>query len=527
MSRSLLGTALALALTVSCSQAVEHKSDVIPSPADVRLSDKSVDINKFNTVSCPALLGQEADFLATGLRQRGVETDIADNAGNKAGAIILAVDSLNLGEESYSMTVSRNRVRITGGDAAGVFYGIQTLLQQVDAGGLYTGTVNDSPRYSWRGYMLDESRHFAGKEKVKQILDIMAYYKLNRFHWHLTDAPGWRIEIKGWPLLTVVGGRGNYSDPGAPVRYYTQEEISEIVSYASSLHIEVIPEIDMPGHASAANRAYPQFNGGGTPQFKDFTFNVGKEETYSYLTSILREVASLFHSEYIHIGGDEVSFGSSAWLADSYVKSMMQREGLSTIKEAEGYFIHRMTDSLKVMGKKVLGWDDMLDFPLDNSVNCITWWRHDRPHSLKKALDGGFATVMCPRKPLYFDFVQNDSHNVGRKWDGCCPLEDVYAFPDPWFKEWEITAEEERYIMGMQANLWSELVHNEDRLDFLTFPRICALAEAAWTPAEKKDYGDFTRRMENAYRLFDSLGLYYYDDRNPEHHPEPAGPVIK
>jgi len=425
----------------------------------------------------------------------------------------------SLGQEAYSIKISEKAVRISAGDSAGVFYALRTVDQlKKSDGGLRKGIVRDKPRFHWRGFMLDESRHFFGKEYVEEMLDAMADLKLNVFHWHLTDDPGWRIEIEAFPELTAVGARGNHTDPAAPACYYTQEEIRSIVKYAADRHITIVPEVDMPGHAAASNRAYPQYCGGGTEEHPDFTFNPGKEETYSYLTAILREVAGLFPGEYIHIGGDEVSFGRAAWTDDPDVLALMEREGLGDLDGVEAYFIRRMADSVRALGKIPMCWDDVLEAGPGNDKLAITWWRHDRPDHLSKALEGGYFTVLCPRKPLYLDFVQHDSHKIGRRWDGFCPLEDVYAFPD------SLGIPEGAAVAGLQANLWSEQVSTVKRAEFLTFPRIFALAEAAWTSASNKDFADFSARLAGLYPLLDGKGIYYFDHREPSRNPEPPGP---
>ncbi len=516
---------LMLSLSVLSCTGVSTRVDVIPYPNDVKVSGSAVNFAGMERIVYPSELSSDAAFLQKSLKERGYNLQLDENGKHSKGAVTLSPDTA-CDREAYTLKASTKGLKISGGQD-GVFWGIQTLLQELDHDGLNAGTIQDSPRYGWRGFMLDEARHFFGEQTVCQLLDVMAYYKINKFHWHLTDAQGWRIEIKGYPKLATVGGIGTHSDPDAPVQYYTQEQIRRIVDYAAERHIEVIPEVDMPGHASAANRAYPQFNGGGTPQFADFTFNVGKEETYAFLTAVLREVGDLFPSQYIHIGGDEVFYGSSAWNSDPYVQSLMHREGLATVQDAEGYFVKRITDSLKVMGKKVIAWDDVLDFELDKDNNYICWWRHDRPQSLRKSLEKGYTTIMCPRKPMYYDFIQDSTHTCGRIWDGFCPLEDVYAFPDAWYEGWQLTEADMGKVIGIQSNLWTELVHNRDRFDFMIFPRICALAESGWTLAENKDYADFSRRMESAYRMFDEMGIYYFDARDPKHHSEPAGPVIK
>lgn len=509
-----------------CLKAQEQVK-VIPYPVQAEMKTETCDIKSVERicVSDPTL-HQEATFLKEKLADTGGNMKVS--AGKKAKrGITLSVDKTLKNAEAYRLTIQSRQIQIEGGSPAGVFYGIQTLLQLVANNDLRCGTIEDAPRYGWRGYMLDESRHFSGEKRVKQLLDLMAYFKMNRFHWHLTDEQGWRIEIKQYPKLATVGGEGCHSDPDTPAQYYTQEQIRDIVAYARERHIEIIPEIDMPGHATAANRAYPEYSGGGTKEHPEFTFNVGKEETYTYLTNILKEITDLFPSPYLHIGGDEVAYGIKAWETDPHVQDLMKREGLKTVKEAERYFMHRMTGIVRSLGKTLVGWDELLDLNVDSDNTVIMWWRHDKPAYLRKSLEQGYATVMCPRRPLYFDFRQYKDHKWGRVWNGFCPLEDVYAFPDKWLDEWKLPAADLSHIQGIQANTWTELMQNKERVDFMTFPRLCALAESAWTKTEAKDYDKFLLRMEDAYALFDKLGIYYFDHRNPEHHPEPAGPVIK
>lgn len=473
--------------------------------------------------SGPELL-PEASFLQEKLAGLSVPLKVEQNS--KKAMILLSLRSDIQGDGAYRLRITPRQVVIEGSSRSGIFYGVQTLLQLVKNQGcrLKCVDIQDQPRYAWRGFMLDEARHFFGKAKVKQILDLMAYYKLNKFHWHLTDEQGWRIEIKKYPRLSAIGGLGNWSSPeGKEACFYTQEDIREIVAYAARRHIEVIPEIDMPGHATASNRAYPEYSGGGTREHPDFTFNVGKEETYTFLTNVLREVAGLFPAPYLHIGGDEVAYGIEAWKTDPDVQAMMKREGLGTVKEAERYFMRRMADTVRVIGKTLVGWDELLDLDIPADRSVIMWWRHDRVNQLKKSLQGGYSTVMCPRRPLYFDFIQHESHKWGRVWSGFCPLEDVYAFPDKGMATWQISSEQLGNIRGIQANVWTERIQDARRLDFMLFPRMCALAEAAWTLPDMKNYESFTKRMDDAYRDFDQIGIYYFDARNPGKHEEPVG----
>lgn len=506
-----------------CVQCVfAQQISVIPYPERIVRQEGSLKLKKYEIVCKEKGLEGEKAFLCEKLQDCGVK---AVKTG-KGFPIVLALAD-GKPAEGYLLEITPQEVCITGSDRAGVFYGIQTFLQLVEqaAGGvLACMQISDSPRYEWRGFMLDEARHFFGKQKVMQLLDAMARYKLNKFHWHLTDEPGWRIEIKKYPRLATVGGQGNWSDPESrQVCYHTQQEIREIVAYAAARHIEVIPEIDMPGHATAANRAYPEHSGGGTAEHPDFTFNVGQEATYGFLTDILREVSELFPSDYLHIGGDEVAFGSKAWETDPAVQKLMQRKGMKNVKEVERYFMRRMADSVRSLGKVLVGWDELLDLEPEVQSTRIMWWRHDRPQALERSLQKGYVTVLCPRRPLYFDFIQHKEHKWGRVWDGFCPVEDVYRFPDSAAFWTRLPEQNKTFIRGLQANLWTERVQHEKRLDFMTFPRLCALAEAAWTTPENKCWTDFEQRLSREYRWLDGQAIYYFDPRDLLAHPEPAG----
>lgn len=497
---------------------------IIPYPQSVEIKNGKCDAPAgFSVVNTDSAFAKDAAFLSDRLAAAG-RLAVANRKGRR---ISFRLDPSITAPEGYKLDISGKEVTISSSRSAGAFYGVQTLLQLIDnCDKLPCVSISDAPRYAWRGYMRDDARHFTGVESVKQLLELMAYYKLNRFHWHLTDAQGWRIEIKKYPRLATVGGVGSHSDPDSPCAYYNQDEIRDIVKYAADRHIMIIPEIDMPGHATAANRAYPEYNGGGEGIFPDFTFNPGKEETYTFLSDILAEVAGLFPGPYIHIGGDEVAYGINAWKTDPHVLALMKREGFTDVRQCERYFMNRMISQVSHLGKTLIGWDELLDLDVDKSTG-IMWWRHDKPGYLVRSLTAGYPTVLCPRKPLYFDFVQHDGHTVGRVWDGFCPLGDVYAFPDPWFDSIGVTPRQQSHILGLQANAWSELLHNSRRVDFMTWPRLCAVAESAWTQAAYKNFESFEARLDDAYRLFDKLGIYYFDHRDPAHHVEPAGPVIK
>ena len=448
---------------------------------------------------------------------------------SKTGTLIALkiINDKKMNKEAYSLAVFKRKIIIKATSAHGVFNGLQSLIQLFYQGKrkcentliIQQCRINDTPRFGWRGFMLDESRHFFGKEKVLQLLDLMALHKLNIFHWHLTDEPGWRIEIKKYPKLTSIGAQGNYSNAKAEASYYTQEDIKHIIRYASKLFIEVIPEIDMPGHASAAVMAYPEFSGGGSKIHPNYTFNPGKEDTYRFLSNILREVSILFPSPYIHIGGDEVHYGNKNWKTNSDVLKLMKKNKLRNLKEVEEYFINRMGDSIHSLGKKIIGWDEMANFGIDTSKgDVIMWWRHDKIEVLKNAIKKNQNIVLCPRIPMYFDFIQNASLKNGRKWAGNFGgIEDVYHFPD------DLDIEINKQIKGIQANLWTERYSSNKSLDFALFPRISALSEAAWSEEDNKSYPSFEKKLKYMYAIYDTYGIYYFDLFYPKKHPEPTG----
>jgi len=503
----------------------QGKVPIIPAPQHVQYLKGNFTLEpQVGIQISDSSLDRLADYLSETIQQR---FDIHLNRDQQAKRrIILKIDPYIVQQEAYDLEIKSDHITISGSTDHGIFNGISSLMQlcYVDQKRdksikLKNVEIQDAPRFGWRGFMVDESRHFFGKKKIKQLLDLMALFKLNTFHWHLTDEPGWRIEIKGYPKLTTIGARGNWSDPDAPDRFYTQDDIREIVAYARDRFIKVVPEIDMPGHASAANLAYPEFSGGGSKEHPDFTYNPGRAPTYQYLTNILREINFLFPSGYIHIGGDEVHFGNENWLADPDVKDLMQQHNLQDAHEMEAYFIRRMADSVHTMGNKVVGWDELSSDGVDLNNNILMWWRHDKPEILHKVLKEGYQTILCPRIPMYFDFVQHDSHQWGRRWDGFSDLKSVYEFPS----KLDVNISDYPNIMGIQANLWTETVTTDKRFDFMIWPRLAALAEAAWTRPERKSYASFKKRLPVLFTTLDTYDIYYFNPLHPKQTPEPAG----
>jgi len=490
---------------------------IIPLPNTIAPGPGACDLQPGVAIRCGSpQLTEAADSLRDDLAELGI---VATESGQPIDLTLAPSE-----REAYELEISPGGITIQG-DEAGVFYGVQSLrqllmLREGAAPSVPCCRITDRPRFSWRGYMLDESRHFFGKEYVKKLLDWMALLKLNRFHWHLTDEPAWRIEIRKYPKLAEVGGRGCYSDPSAPVAFYTQDDIRDIVEYARRRHIVIVPEIDMPGHATAANRAYPEFSGGGSERCPDFTFNPGNEATYAYLEDILSEVADLFPGPWLHLGGDEVHFGNEQWNRDKHVQALMAREGIETLKDVEFHFIRRMSAFLKSLGKTCVGWDEIVDsgVPADQAV--VMWWRHDLPGMRDAAFGHGFNTILCPRVPCYFDFVQHGSHDWGRRWQGAFGTVDaLYGFPT----EADIPVDSPDLVMGIQGNLWTERVRGGARADFMSFPRLQALAEAGWTDPGNKGLSSFHQRIERMFPLMKQAGIAYFDCLHPAATPEIPG----
>lgn len=521
---NLIFTVVSLSFFISIVDisAQEAKISIIPEPNNVTLS-KGVFKLKSNTKIFinDESLGEVAGYLRAELNTKSkVQNFTSTNAKN---AIYLGLNP-ELEEQQYKLEITPKRIICQGSTSTGLFYGLQSILQMVNAEKeLPCASIDDKPALTWRGFMLDESRHFHGKEVVKQYLDVMARLKLNRFHWHLTDESAWRIEIKRYPKLTTIGAEGSWSDSNAPAQFYTQEDIREIVEYARQRHIMVIPEIDMPGHATAASKAYPEISGGGEGRWKGFTFNPAKETTYEFISDLFDEIIELFPAPYIHIGADEVHYGNQSWYTDSEIQKFIKDNYLANEVGLEHYFVRRVCEMIHDKGKKMIGWDEIINTGVIPEKAMVMWWRHDRPGDLTIALNKGFDVILTPRIPCYFDFVQHDSQKIGRRWGKAFnELETVYSFPQSIEQR---TAKHQKQILGLQANIWTERVKDKKRLDYMVFPRLLAIAEDGWTNSDKKDYEKFTERVKSFMSYLDGLGIYYFNIFNPESTPEPHGPT--
>ena len=429
--------------------------------------------------------------------------------------------------ESYTLEVTPRKITVQATSGAGLFYGVQTLLQMAqpamgDTWSVQATTIQDSPRFEYRGLMIDVSRHFRSKEFVKKQIDALAYYKLNRLHLHLTDAAGWRIEIKKYPLLTEFaawrpeanwkkwwneGGRKycRFDAPGASGGYYTQDDIRELVNYARERHVTIIPEIEMPAHSEEVLTAYPELSCSGEP-YKNADFCVGNEKTFTFLEDVLTEVMELFPSQYIHVGGDEA--GKVAWKTCPKCQKRMQDEHLANVDELQSYLIHRVEVFLNAHGRKLLGWDEILQGGLAPNATVMSWRGEQGGID---AVKSGHQAIMTPGSHCYIDGYQDAPYSQPEAIGGYLPLEKVYSYnPIPG----SLTPDEAKLIYGVQANLWAEYIQTDEHCEYMIYPRILALAEVAWSAPSVKNYDDFHVRALKEVEALKAEGYHPFDLKN-------------
>ena len=482
---------------------------------------------------------REAEFFLTDRLRKSTgyplktDTKFLSSTAIKNGILLTTKDAnTNLGAEGYELGIAPDSVMICAPTQAGLFYGVQTLLQllppEIFSANLITNVdwqmpcvqIEDWPRFKWRGLMLDVSRHFYNKSQVETILDAMALHKLNMFHWHLTDDQGWRIEIKKYPKLTQIGawraGVGFGLDPKSTTAYdpdgryggyYTQKDIREVVAYAAARHITIVPEIEMPGHSSAALVAYPQFSCTGGPftiPLKGGVFNgiynPANDETFKFLDDVLTEVFQLFPGKYIHIGGDEVP--KDTWKNSPDCQALMKREGLKNEEELQSWFIRRIEKFVSAHGRTMIGWSEILQGGLASNAVVMDWIG-----GATEAASSGHDVVMSPTGYCYLDLYQSkdrstEPHAIG----GFISLGKIYSFaPTPE----NLPKQYESHILGAQANLWTECIPNLNCAEYMIFPRLTALAEVDWSPKSTRNFDDFSRRLQIEFQRFDRLGVNY------------------
>ncbi|MBS1797796.1 MAG: family 20 glycosylhydrolase [Acidobacteria bacterium] len=501
---------------------------IVPQPKSLKMLNGEFKLNYKTKIVATDETGRRAAGILNDLllKYYGFKLEYTEKA-QKKNAIVFAPPSAPVDPakaEAYGLNVSPKIVLITGGET-GLFYALQTLMQllPVDFKGetkLPAVDIADEPRFGYRGMHLDVTRHFMPVEFVKRYLDLMAQYKFNQFHWHLTDDQGWRVEIKKYPRLTEIGSKRKetmkeknfnpYIGDGIPVEgFYTQEQIKDVVAYAKARHINVIPEIEMPGHSSAALAAYPELGCRENYEYKvQTTWGIFKEvycpteKTFQFLEDVVSEVVGLFpDSPYIHVGGDEVL--KDFWKDSPVVQELKTKENLKDEHEVQSFFVRRMEKFINSKGKKMIGWDEILEGGLAPNAVVMSWRGEKGGIEAAKARH---EVIMTPTTYLYFDFNQGDTRTEPINIGNYLPLEKVYSY-DPQPKE--LSDDEKKYILGAQANIWTEYIKTPDKVEYMAFPRMLALAEVVWSPLEAKNYADFERRLPAQFARLDKQNVNY------------------
>jgi hexosaminidase len=514
------------------AQETEASYPIIPRPVSVTALPGSFSFKKPATIKlCPStpqtkeLAAYIADFLPGPARPKVTR--------GRGDINVIIEKELGLPSEGYVLSIMPEAITIRSSSVAGAFWGFQTLRQLMPAcvemhqypesGQLSVpcSVIVDFPRFSWRGLHLDVSRHLFSVEFIKKYIDTLSFYKLNTFHWHLTDDQGWRIEIKKFPALqkkaafrdeTVIGHLNSLPQVFDGKRYggyYTQEQVKEIVRYAQKRHVTIIPEIEIPGHSLAALTAYPSLGCTGGPYVTatkwgifDDIYCAGKEETFEFLEAVLSEVMRLFPSRYIHIGGDEVI--TTRWKNCEKCQRRMLQEGLEREEELQGFFLRRIAKFVNKKGRKIIGWDEILDGAAPNAAVMV--WR-DREKSVA-AVRRHHKVVMCPCEYLYFDFYQSSAPSEPLAIGGYTPLEKVYLY-EPVAED--LTEVERSSILGAQANVWTEYMLSEHQVEYMTYPRAIALAEVVWSPSADKDFKRFLTRLKANLPHLKAMGIQSSD----------------
>ena len=422
---------------------------------------------------------------------------------------------------SFSIDIKSNGISIKAWNQQQAIHAIYTLIQlgflQDNASLLNAAIINDAPRFSYRGLHLDVSRHFMPISFMKKYIDLMALYKFNTLHWHFTDGAGWRLEIKKYPELTKKAawrththwkdwwqnGRRYVAEgtPNASGGFYTQEEAKNLVTYAAKKGINIIPEIEMPAHSEEVIAVYPQLSCTGIP-YSQSEFCIGNPETFVFLKNVLDEVLTIFPSKYIHIGGDEAD--KTHWQKCPKDQALMKKEGLKSVDELQSYAIRQMDQYLQLKGRKLIGWDEILQGGLSEGATVMSWRGEEGG---VKAANAGHDVIMTPGSHLYFDAYQADPRTQPEAIGGFLPLEKVYSYnPVPA----AIAADKAHHVLGAQANLWTEYITTTEQVEYMAYPRALALAEVNWTALEQKNWLDFQRRLQSQYKILQKLGVNYY-----------------
>ncbi|MFA5815197.1 MAG: family 20 glycosylhydrolase [Bacteroidales bacterium] len=517
----LIGVWAILMMAAACNKETPDVR-IIPEPAKMAIEPAMV---KFPTVRRVYISASDRSLFSTAayLCEKLHYSDIGYEGPNPGHCIYLEIRKLESSAhpEAYTLTTSKKGIVIRGNSARGVFYGIQTLLQLLppevySTAGLTTKRgikipqvdIQDEPRYGWRGMHLDVGRHLYSVEFIKKYIDMLAMHKMNVFHWHLTEDQGWRIEIKKYPKLTEIGSIRKTADGGTYGGFYTQEQIKEVVAYAASRFIDVMPEIEMPGHSVAALAAYPELSCTGGPfevrtawGVSDDVYCAGKEATFAFVQDVLSEVIALSPFKYLHIGGDECP--KDRWAKCPDCQKRMKTEGLKDEMQLQSYFIRRIEKFLIANNRSLVGWDEILEGGLAPEATVMSW--RGVAGGIEAARQG-HDVIMSPNSHCYFDHYQGDPKFEPKAIGGYLTLEKVYSYePTPE----ELNAEEAKHVLGAQANVWTEYIPTEKQVEYMALPRMSALAEVVWTPKVLRDYEKFSYRMERQYQRFDAMKLNY------------------
>lgn len=507
---------------------------IIPVPVSLQLTQGSFLLDAKVAINAPANaeIKRVTDVFDASVKQ---VTGVALQTNKVAAKTIsFKLDKIgDIGDEGYTLNVTPNKIEVSANTAKGLFYAVQSLLQTLpfsrtnEVAAIPCMQVKDYPRFKWRGMMLDVSRHFFSPELVKEFIDLLSMYKMNTLHWHLVDGAGWRIEIKKYPRLTEQAA-WRIDDRGKPWNwaelefnkdrtkatyggYYTQEQAKQIVAYAKARNVNVVPEIEMPGHSEAAMAAYPELSCNSKVNFNtvgnfyasksEGNYCAGNDAAFNFLQDVLTEIINIFPSTYIHVGGDEVD--KTSWKHCAKCQARMKAEGLKDENELQSYFIKRIEKFIVSKKRKMIGWDEILEGGLAPEATVMSW----------RGEEGGIQAakmqhdvVMTPGSPLYFDHYQGDPETEPLAFGGFNTLKKVYSYePIPA----ELPAENAKYILGSQANLWTEQIGTAEHVEYMTLPRMPALAEVLWSPKEKRDWKDFNARLKPHLFGFEQKGIRY------------------
>ena len=521
-----------------CTQSVfckKNEYNIIPKPVSLKPASGQFTFNEQTRIFFDKDLEDEvanAFFVLTERLKAAAGINMQTTDAPQSNVIVCKLNNKLTNSEGYVLHITKNKITIEAREPVGFFYAAQTIRQLLPFGienkilqnnikwAVPCCKIEDFPHYRYRGMHLDVCRHFSPKEEVMAYLDQLAFLKINKFHWHLTDDQGWRIEIKKHSLLTEVGGwryrtmAGHYTD--VPYRwideriggYYTQEDIKEVLAYAEKRFITVIPEIEMPGHAVAALTAYPQYSCSGGPFEVEGRWGIfndifcTREETFGFLQDILDEVAELFPGQYIHIGGDEAP--KIRWERCHACQTRMKELGLKDEHELQSYFTNRMGNYLLEKGKRFIGWDEILEGGELPSEAIVMSWRGTEGGIV--AAQKGHDVIMNPTYAFYLDYYQSQLPSEPLAIGGYVPLQTVYEYnPTPK----ELTEDEAKHILGPQANLWTEYLPTREHREYMIFPRILALAENGWIPQDRKDYENFALRLTSLLGHYDVMEINY------------------